>query len=61
MLVLSEFVPQRDVLLPKFQQIQADIEGLYKAEYDTFEGRNVNPSALQQREDHYRTFFNAYL
>lgn len=61
MLVLSEFVPQRDVLLPKFQQIQADFEGLYKAEYDTFEGRNVNPSALQQREDHYRTFFNAYL
>jgi len=61
MLVLSEFIPQRGILLPKSQKIQLDIEGFYKAAYDTFEGRNVNLSALQQREKRYRTFFNAYL
>ena len=61
MFVLGEFLPHHDVLLLKAEQIQTDIEELYKDKYDTFEGRNVNPSALQQREEHYRAFFNAYL
>lgn len=61
MLVLSEFLPHREILLPKADKVQADLEGLYQAQYDTFEGRNVNPTALQQREDHYRAFFRTYL
>ena len=60
MLVLSEMLPQREVLLKQSGRIQNDIECLYQAEYDTFEGRNVNPSALQKREEHYRTFLQQY-
>ena len=61
MLVLSQMLPKREVLLEQAEKIRNDIEGLYKAEYDTFEGRNVNPSALQNREVHYRAFLSQYL
>lgn len=61
MLVLTEMVPVREMLLSKAEQIQSEIEGFYKDNYETFEGRNVNPSALQQREEKYRTFLKQYL
>lgn len=61
MFVLSEYLGERDKILPQAEKIRSDIEALYQAEYDTFEGRNVNPSALQQREEHYRNFLNQYL
>ena len=60
MLVLSQMLPQRAALLKQAELIQSDIERLYQDEYDTFEGRNVNPSALQKREEHYSTFMQRY-
>ena len=60
MLVLSEMLPRREALTGKVNGIRSDIEGLYQAEYNIFEGRNVNPSALQQREQRYRTFLQSY-
>lgn len=60
MWVLSEMLPQREVLVAQSRKIRNDIEGLYQAEYDTFEGRNVNPSALQKREKKYRSFLQQY-
>ena len=60
MLVLSEMLPQREALTEQAGRIRSDIRELYRAEYDIFEGRNVNPSALQQREERYRTFLQQY-
>ena len=60
MLVLSEMLPRRETLTGQADNIRRDIEGLYRAEYDNFEGRNVNPSALQQREERYRAFLQNY-
>ena len=61
MLVLSEFLPEKGFLLPRAREIRAGLENLYQKHYDTFEGRKVNPPALRQREEHYRTFLNRYL
>ena len=60
MRVLSEMLPQHEVLLNQAERIRSDIEDLYQVEYATFEGRNVNPSALQKREEHYWFFLQQY-
>ena len=60
MLVVSRMLPKREVLLDQAPRIRKDIERLYRAEYDTFEGRNVNRSALVQREKRYRSFLQQY-
>lgn len=61
MLVLSEMRPKREALLQKAELIQADVEDFYRDNYETFEGRNVNPSALLQREEKYRNFLQKYI
>lgn len=58
--VLSDLLPHREVLLKQTERILNDIKYLYEDEYDTFEGRNVNPSALQKREEHYRIFLRQF-
>ena len=60
MLVLSEMLPWQETLIERADRIQGDIEELYQLEYGIFEGRNVNPSALQQREERYRAFLQNY-
>lgn len=60
MRVLSEMLSQREILLQEADRIRSDIEDLYKRKYATFEGRNVNPSALQGREEQYRSFLKQY-
>ena len=60
MRVLSQMLPQREILLGQTERIRTDIEGLYQAEYETFEGRNVNRPALEKREEQYRTFLRRY-
>jgi len=59
--VLSEMLPVRETLLSKRDVIQGDIEDFYQQNYETFEGRNVNPSALSEREARYREFLQKYL
>ena len=61
MRVLSDFLPSRDVLVGKADAIRADIMVMYQEQYDTFEGRNVNPAALLKREELYREFFTEYV
>ncbi len=61
MLVLAEMLPEKESLLEKAAQIQSEIGNFYKMNYTIFEGRNVNPSALQQREEQYRAFLHQYL
>ena len=60
MLVLSEMLPLGETLIQRAGRIQRDIEELYREKYAIFEGRNVNPSALQQREVRYRAFLQNY-
>lgn len=61
MYILSELLPQKEPLLKRREQIQIDIETFYQENYETFEGRNVNPSALTEREERYREFLQKYL
>ena len=60
MFVLSKMLPKRKQLLRDAKMIRADIKRMYKDQYETFEGRNVNPSALQMREKHYHSFLSEY-
>jgi hypothetical protein len=50
MAVVSRHLDKRDQILAKATELQARIQDFYQQNYDTFEGRNVNPSALQARE-----------
>ncbi|MDT3680811.1 MAG: DUF262 domain-containing protein [Burkholderiaceae bacterium] len=50
MAVVSWHLDKRDRILAKASALQVGIERFYQNNYDTFEGRNVNPSALQARE-----------
>lgn len=61
MRVLSDFLSSREILTSKANTIQEDITTMYKKHYDTFEGRNVNPTALMDREHRYRKFFEKYV
>ena len=61
MLVLSRLLPYKSSMVPVAKKIQKEIEDLYKTEHSKFEGRNVNTSALKQREELYRKFFNKYI
>jgi hypothetical protein len=47
---VSRHLDKRDQILAKAPELQASIEGFYRNNYDTFEGRNVNPRTLQARE-----------
>ena len=60
MRVLSEMLPQREIFLKQAEKIKHDIQYFYQQVYEDFEGRNVNPSALQKREEHYRLFLKKY-
>jgi hypothetical protein len=50
MAVVSRHLDKRDQIQAKAGALQTEIEVFYRENYDTFEGRNVNPTALQARE-----------
>jgi len=51
MLVISQNIDSKDILIEQKSEIQAEIEILYKKNYEAFGGRNVNESALIVREN----------
>ena len=51
MLVLSHNLDHRTALVSRKDEIQVEIEEFYKANYNSFGGRNVNSDALKKRED----------
>ena len=61
MRVLSIMLPKCETLLKNKHDIRNDIECMYKSDYDTFEGRNVNRTILKAREVSYYNFLNRYL
>lgn len=56
MAVLSRHLDKAEQIRSKAQALQGRIDAFYQAKYDTFEGRNVNPSALVAREEAFETF-----
>ena len=61
MFVLSCQLNDADALRTKSSRLRDEISSLYQSNYETFEGRNVNPSALIEREQKIREFFGAIL
>lgn len=57
MFVLSGMLHRQSELLAAREKIVASIEEFYRENYSTFEGRNVNPAALEEREAKYTKFF----
>lgn len=56
MSIVSRHLDASRQIRSKAKVLQSAIEPFYKANYDTFEGRNVNPSALVAREEAFDTF-----
>jgi Protein of unknown function DUF262 len=61
MFILTKMASDRAALIGKACAIRAGMEEFYKSNYDVFEGRNVNPSALTQREGKFEEFFRQHL
>jgi hypothetical protein len=61
MLVLSTLLPEKQALLSKTSSMEEALRAFYTDNYAVFEGRNVNPSALNERERMYREFFTRIL
>lgn len=57
MFVLSTLLSDKDMLLAKANSMEEPIKRFYTDNYTVFEGRNVNPSALHERERKYQEFF----
>lgn len=61
MFVISNNLAQAQSIRAKANQFQTQIVDFYQVNYEVFEGRNVNPSALIEREAKFQTFVNEVL
>jgi hypothetical protein len=61
MLILSKHLDRAELVKSKAAVFQSRIEEFYQENYTTFEGRNVNPSILKQREEKFEEFFQNIL
>lgn len=61
MAVVSRHLDKAELIRSKAAILQERIEPFYQDNYTTFEGRNVNPSALAAREDAFNKFLTAIL
>lgn len=61
MYVLSNHVDRKDEILARREEINNGLEEFYVENYDIFEGRNVNPSILKQREDKLEAFILRFI
>lgn len=57
MYVASNHLENKSNILSKSDDIESRIETFYKQNYDTFEGRNVNPSIIVERQNALDRFF----
>jgi hypothetical protein len=58
---LSQLIAHKDNLLNKKDDINEKLIDFYKENYNAFEGRNTNPSALEAREGKFEEFFKWFL
>lgn len=59
MAAMSRHLDQADLIRLQKDSIVAGVEQFYREYYDTFEGRNVNPTAIVAREDAFEKFLLA--
>ena len=59
MLVMSEQLHQRGLILERAADLRNSLESFYQDNYASFEGRNVNPSTLKEREQKLRELIDA--
>ena len=58
MLVATKYLPHKQAILAKKSQIKHILEDFYRTYYDTFEGRNTNPSIVKEREQRFEELFH---
>ena len=56
MYVISQHIDRMQDLKDKHTVFQENITKFYERYYDDFEGRNVNPGALDKRQQHFERF-----
>jgi hypothetical protein len=61
MMSLSERLSSKDKLVGRRDEICAELIEFYKVNYDKFEGRNTNPSALEERDSKFNEFFDRFV
>ncbi|ASL93801.1 DUF262 domain-containing protein [Serratia marcescens] len=61
MYALSNNLHAKDKLLKNKKEIVNSLEGFYKDNYSTFEGRNTNPAALDRRDQAFKEFFSKFV
>lgn len=61
MYALSMFIGSSDILLSKKADINSSIMGFYEENYSSFEGRNTNPSALEERDIKISEFIEGFI
>jgi hypothetical protein len=61
MFVASEMLQHGDAMRHRAAEIQTEIYNFYLDNYEVFEGRNVNPTALSAREEAYRAFLKRFV
>ena len=57
---LSNLLSVKDQMIDKKDCISRDIEDFYTKNYESFEGRNTNPTTLDYRDSLFNDFFSAY-
>lgn len=61
MFTISNHLADAETLRAKAKHVQSEIGGFYQSNYATFEGRNVNPSTLLERDKKFEEFVVAVL
>jgi hypothetical protein len=61
MAVISHHLNQAQILINNKDKILSGLEEFYTKHYDNFAGRNVNPSALLERERLIEEYISSYL
>ncbi len=61
MMSLSERLASKKTLVSKKDQVNSEIVEFYKEHYEKFEGRNTNPSALEERDIRFNEFFDEFI
>lgn len=61
MLVATKYLPYKDKIMQKKNEVKRLLENFYKNNYDTFEGRNTNPGIVRQREECFEQFFSGLI
>lgn len=61
MATLSKHLQSKPILLEKKNELEELLPEFYRANYDTFEGRNTNPGIVKEREKKFDELFNDLL